>query len=334
MRDIDTTHIAEYWKRQDGGSVLCELCPHKCLITEGKFGLCSLRANNGGEFVAEGYGRVAAVAIDPIEKKPLYHFKPGSQIFSIGPNGCNMRCRGCQNYSISQQRVPTEYISPGQLAGLCVEKKSDGIAFTYTEPLVWFEYLRDAARVANEEGLYSVIVSNGYICPEPLSELTPYLAAANIDIKSFRPEFYKDYCGATLQPVLNTCLYLKERIHLEITLLLIPGLNDSNEEIEALVNWIAGNLGRDTPLHISAYFPNYEMTEPATPPHSILKAKELAERELFYVYLGNVHGIGGSDTHCPECGNLLIERNGYSTKITGLTGKQCSDCGRETEIIM
>ncbi|GAI40059.1 unnamed protein product, partial [marine sediment metagenome] len=259
---------------------------------------------------------------------------PGTQILSVGPNGCNMRCRGCQNYSISQNRVPTDYYSPKQLVGLCKENKSPGVAFTYSEPLVWFEYLRDAAALAKEEGIYSVIVSNGFINPEPLEEVSSYLAAANIDLKSFKPEFYKDYCGATLHPILETCKYLKERVHLEITYLLIPGLNDTGEEIEALVNWIAENLGRDTPLHISAYFPHFEMTEPATPPHRMLFAKELAERELHYVYMGNVHGIGGSDTYCPECGNLLIERNGYSTGVIGLDGRRCGECSREIEVIV
>jgi len=333
MRD-DGAHLAEYWQGRGGGAVLCELCPQKCFIEGDKFGLCSLRLNKNGELVADGYGKLAALAIDPIEKKPLYHFKPGTQILSVGPNGCNMRCSGCQNYSMSQRRTATEYMPPDRLVDLCREKRSPGIAFTYSEPLVWFEYLRDAARVARDEGIYSVVVSNGYICPEPLVELTPYLAAANIDVKSFRPEFYKDYCGATLEPVLDTCKYLKTKVHLEITYLLIPGLNDTTEEIEELVNWIAENLGRDTPLHISAYFPHYEMTEPATPPHRILFAKELAERELLYVYVGNVSGIGGNDTICPECGNLLIVRSGYLTEITGLDGSRCSECGREIEIII
>ncbi len=333
MRDGDR-YVAEFWRRRDDGTVICELCPLHCLIEEGNQGQCSLRANSNGELLAVGYGELAALAIDPIEKKPLYHFHPGSQILSVGPNGCNMRCRGCQNFSISQKQTATEYIPPEQLVALCLERRSPGIAFTYTEPLVWFEYLRDSARTALEEGIYSVIVSNGYVNPDPLKELAPYLSAANIDIKSFRQDFYKNYCAAKLEPVLETSLYLKGLIHLEITYLLIPGLNDTTEEIEEFVDWIAENLGRDTPLHISAYFPHYEMTEPATPPHRILFAKELAERELYYVYVGNVQGIGGNDTTCPECGNLLIARSGYSTEITGLEGQKCNECGREIEIVV
>ncbi|MCP4229257.1 MAG: AmmeMemoRadiSam system radical SAM enzyme [bacterium] len=336
---MDTTqdnngYPAEYWRESENDSVVCELCPLSCAISDGKFGVCMLRSNSGGALVAEGYGRIAAIATDPIEKKPLYHFKPGTQILSVGPNGCNMRCRGCQNYTISQGRVPTDCVSPERLIALCEENESPGIAFTYSEPLVWFEYLRDAASLAKENGLYSVIVSNGYINPDPLDAVSLYLAAANIDVKSFKPEFYRDYCGASLQPVLDACKYLKERIPLEITYLLIPGLNDTEEEIEALVNWITDELGRDTPLHISAYFPHFEMTEPATPPHRLLFAKELAERELYYVYMGNVQGIGGADTHCPECANLLIERSGYSTRVVGLDGSCCGECGREIEVVV
>jgi pyruvate formate lyase activating enzyme len=245
-----------------------------------------------------------------------------------------MRCRGCQNYTISQERVHTDYISPERLIALCEENKSPGVAFTYSEPLVWFEYVRDAAAAAKDNEIYSVIVSNGYINSDPLDEVSLYLAAANIDVKSLKPEFYKDYCGAELRPVLRTCEYLKKQIHLEITYLLIPGLNDTGEDIESLVNWIAGNLGRDTPLHVSAYFPNYQMSEPATPPHRMLFAKELAERELYYVYLGNVSGIGGSDTYCPECANLLVERAGYSTRVVGLDGNRCGECGRDIEIVV
>jgi pyruvate formate lyase activating enzyme len=333
---LPPNHPAEYWRPLDDGRVECELCPHRCRVADGDTGICDIRTNNGGELFATEYGRTCAVAMDPIEKKPLYHYHPGDDILSIGVNGCNFKCLGCQNFHISQEKSLTEYVSAEEMVELAVSRGSPGIAYTYTEPLIWFEYIRDCMKLGNERGVYGVIVSNGYVEEKPLEELTTVLGAANIDVKSIRDDFYKKYCGARLEPVLRTCKILKENgVHLEVTNLLVTDMNDSEEDVTELVAWILENLGRETPVHFSRYFPYREMDAPATPVHRMLRAKEIAERELYYVYLGNVGGVGGSDTSCPECANVLVERAGYSTRITGITDdRKCSDCGRAADFVL
>ncbi len=325
---------ASYWHAVSDGRVKCDLCPQRCVIRDGDRGICNLRENRGGVLYAAAYGELASTAIDPIEKKPLYHFHPGDSILSVGPNGCNLRCRGCQNYQISQDVAPTHYLTAEALAQLAAAHDSPGIAYTYTEPLVWLEYVRDSCRAARDRGFYNVAVTNGFLEEDPARELGALLDAANVDIKSLSDEFYRDYCGAKLEPVLRTAVIFKERLHLEITYLLVTDLNDGEDDVAAFVKWVADNLGRDTPVHFSRYFPHYEMDAPATPTHRILRAKEIADPDLYYVYLGNVAGMGGADTHCPQCGNLLVNREGYRAVVVGLEGGKCNNCGRPSEIVL
>jgi pyruvate formate lyase activating enzyme len=325
---------ASFWHAASEGRVKCDLCPQRCVIRDGERGECDLRENRGGSLYASAYGELASTAIDPIEKKPIYHFHPGDYVLSTGPNGCNLRCRGCQNYQISQDKAATHYLSAEALAQLAVAHESPGIAYTYTEPLVWWEYVRDSCRAARDRGLYNVAVTNGFLEEEPAREIAAHLDAANVDIKSLSDEFYRDYCGGKLEPVLRTAVIFKEKLHLEITHLLVTGLNDGEGDVAFFVKWVLDNLGRDTPVHFSRYFPHYEMDAPPTPTHHLLRAKEIAERDLYYVYLGNVAGIGGTDTNCPQCGNLLVDRKGYRAVVVGLEDGKCNNCGRPSEIVL
>ena len=325
---------ASFWHAASEGRVKCDLCPQRCVIRDGERGECNLRENRGGSLYASAYGELASTAIDPIEKKPIYHFHPGDYVLSTGPNGCNLRCRGCQNYQISQDKAATHYLSAEALAQLAVAHESPGIAYTYTEPLVWWEYVRDSCRAARDRGLYNVAVTNGFLEEEPAREIAAHLDAANVDIKSLSDEFYRDYCGGKLEPVLRTAVIFKEKLHLEITYLLVTGLNDREEDVSFFVKWVLENLGPDTPVHFSRYFPHYEMDAPPTPTHHLLRAKEIAERDLYYVYLGNVAGIGGTDTNCPQCGNLLVDRKGYRAVVVGLEDGKCNNCGRPSEIVL
>jgi pyruvate formate lyase activating enzyme len=325
---------ALYWHAVNEGRVKCDLCPQRCVIHDGERGDCNLRENRGGTLYATAYGELVSTAIDPIEKKPLYHFHPGDAILSTGPNGCNLRCRGCQNYQISQDRAVTHYLSPEALAQLAAAHDSPGIAYTYTEPLVWWEYVRDACQAAKGSGLYNVAVTNGYLEEKPTREIAPFLDAANVDLKSMSPKFYRDYCGGKLEPVLRTVAIFKEHLHLEITYLLVTDLNDGEEDVTAFAKWVVENLGPDTPVHFSRYFPHYEMEAPPTPTHHLLRAKEIADRDLYYVYLGNVAGIGGNNTHCPQCGNLIVNREGYRAEVVGLAEGKCNNCGRPSEIVL
>jgi pyruvate formate lyase activating enzyme len=325
---------ASFWHAVSEGRAKCDLCPQRCVIRDGERGECDLRENRGGSLYASAYGELASTAIDPIEKKPIYHFHPGDYVLSTGPNGCNLRCRGCQNYQISQDKAATHYLSAEALAQLAVAHESPGIAYTYTEPLVWWEYVRDSCRAARDRGLYNVAVTNGFLEEEPAREIAEHLDAANVDIKSLSDEFYRDYCGGKLEPVLRTAVIFKEKLHLEITHLLVTGLNDGEDDVAFFVKWVLDNLGRDTPVHFSRYFPHYEMDAPPTPTHHLLRAKEIAERDLYYVYLGNVAGIGGTDTNCPQCGNLLVDRKGYRAVVVGLEDGKCNNCGRPSEIVL
>jgi pyruvate formate lyase activating enzyme len=255
-------------------------------------------------------------------------------VLSLGPNGCNLRCRGCQNHEISQDAAPTHYLSPEALVELATTNATPGISYTYTEPLVWFEYLRDACAAARARGLFNVAVTNGYLEEAPARELASALDAANVDVKSMSTSFYRDYCGGALAPVLRTCEIFKKHLHLEITNLLVTGLNDAEDDVRALVAWVKNNLGAETPVHFSRYFPRYRMDAPATPVHHILRAKEIADRDLYYVYVGNVAGVGGTDTTCPECANPLIVRVGYRVRITGIRDGKCATCGRVVDVIL
>jgi pyruvate formate lyase activating enzyme len=324
------------WEKHDNeGNIRCLLCPHLCLITPGGRGICGVRENCEGEIKLMTSGVISGYALDPIEKKPLYHFFPGSVILSVGSYGCNLKCDFCQNYHISQN-VPSgeaRRLEPEELVRQASELRGNiGIAYTYNEPVIWYEYIAECARLAALEGLKNVMVSNGYIRSEPLKELTELIDAFNIDLKSFSNEFYRRYTGATLKPVLEAIKMISASgRHLEITTLILPGLNDSPDEIRQAAEWIAVNAGKGVPLHLSRYFPMYRRSDPATPPETILRLKEIAEEYLDYVYTGNMPGTdGGSDTRCPSCQSVVIRRSGYSTRITGLTDEgKCQKCGEK-----
>lgn len=280
---------ALYYKKEASGRVRCRLCPHGCLIAEGKRGLCWGRVNRGGMLFSEIYGKTTSIALDPIEKKPLYHYHPGEKILSLGTNGCNFFCPWCQNWMISQDRgQEAADITVGQVIGRAKNLGSFGIAYTYNEPFIWFEFVLDCCKAARQEGLENVFVTNGYVNAEPLREILPFIGAANIDIKSIEEEFYRDRCRGRLEPVLATSRIIKERAHVEITNLIIPTLNDAPELIKKLADWVADNLGADTPLHFSRYFPCYKTDIEPTPRAALERAKEIAEKRLKYVYLGNV----------------------------------------------
>jgi len=323
---------ARHYKKLENGSVQCLLCPHLCLIAPGKKGLCRVRRNSSGMLEAMSYGQAVSLAMDPIEKKPLYHFYPGRRILSTGPNGCNLACSFCQNWEISQQDFPTEAVEPGQLVELAVKKGSIGIAFTYTEPLIWFEYLMDVCPLARQAGLKTVLVTNGTISQEPLKELLPHIDAMNIDLKSMDEGFYRKICRGDLKTVLKTIELSRRSCHIELTNLVIPGLNDSPRDMEALVDWVY-RLDPLIPLHISRYFPRYKIDTRATPESTLKKYYNLARAKLKYVYVGNIQLEGTEDTYCPGCGQALIKRSGYRISLEGLNNQDCKKCGRRADII-
>ncbi len=305
--------------------VQCVLCPHLCLLKVGETGLCRGRQNQDGKLIAINYGHSVGLAVDPIEKKPLYHFRPGTSILSLGPNSCNLSCFYCQNYNSSQQESPTMDISPRQLRDLIQERGlAPQVAFTYTEPLTWFEYIYDFAQIAPEMKI--VLVSNGFINPEPLDQLLPFVKAMNIDLKSMSDQFYKEHCGASLDVTLRTIKKAHARgVHLELTNLLIPGLNDSEEDILDLVKFV-GELDRRIPLHFSAYHPAYKSKIPATPISTVLKTCRMANDYLDFVYAGNIGINEFSATKCPNCGKELITAG---RRAVSLDGAACKNCGHK-----
>lgn len=320
---------ALFWhERNRDNRVQCDLCPHGCRIKEGEVGLCRVRKNEGGELYTLNYGEIGAIALDPVEKKPLYHFFPGRNILSVGTTGCNLACGFCQNYSLAHGTPPTSYASPEQLVATAVEVREQGslgLAYTYSEPGMWYEYVLDTARLAHSQGLKNVLVTNGYIEEEPLRELLPYIDAMNIDLKAFNESFYRHTCRGRLAPVMRTIKLCREQTHVEVTTLLVPGLNDSPGEIEKLATWLA-SLDPNLVLHLSRYHPAYRFRLPPTPVESLAAAREIARRFLNYVYVGNIGGFD-NNTRCPSCGNVLIRRDGYLTSITGEKDGHCSACG-------
>ncbi|MEP0829034.1 MAG: AmmeMemoRadiSam system radical SAM enzyme [bacterium] len=325
---------AAYYEKLDGNKVRCRLCPADCLLTEGKVGICGSRFNRNGKLVTDNFGELVTACYDPIEKKPLYHFYPGSVIFSTGANGCNFSCDNCQNWEISQTKVQTQFLAPANLVELASRNESIGVAYTYTEPLIWFEYILQAGRLIHEAGLKNVLVSNGYINPEPLEEILPLIDAANIDLKGMKPQFYKTVCKGKLEPVLKNIRRFHEAgVHLEITNLVIPGLNDTNADFEALTDFVA-SISPSLPLHFSAYYPTFKMKNPPTPISTLMLAYEIASKKLDYVYLGNVNIPDRSDTFCPKCHARLISRRGYSTSVVNFDRGNCASCGHQTGIIV
>ena len=324
---------ARWYVAHDNGHVQCSLCPHNCLLADGKPGICRVRFNDAGKLATAVYGFVSALHIDPIEKKPLYHFYPGSQILSLGTYGCNLRCYFCQNCSISQTAPAAEsvknYYTPGQIIQLAKQQPGNiGIAFTYNEPVVWYEFMFDIAVQAKKAGLKTVMVTNGFINNEPLNELLPLIDAFSVDLKAFTDNFYKTVTSSRLEPVKDTLTSIsKAGKHLEVVNLVIPGLNDDEESFASMVHWISDKLGKETVLHISRYFPNYKLSADATPVSSILRLTRLAKRELAHVYAGNIN-TGSNDTYCPKCHATLITRNIYTVHNLGLDeANRCKFCG-------
>lgn len=317
------------WYRKVDDKLICELCPRRCLIGPGQTGFCRVRRNRDGRLVAENYGACTSCALDPIEKKPLYHFYPGSRIFSIGSWGCNFTCRFCQNWTIAQQQAPSTFLSPEAAVDTALQYRPEniGIAYTYSEPGVWYEYMLDTARLARLRGLKNVMVTNGFISQPPLDELLPYLDAMNIDVKGFSEDFYRQMCSGSLADVKRTVEKAAASCHVEITTLVMGGHNDDPAEIRELARWLAA-INPDIPLHLSRYFPAWEMDEPPTDIRILQDAKEIARDYLRYVYLGNVGGY--DSTCCPECGRTLLDRFRRCSLLQ--PGKLCPWCGTEIAI--
>jgi pyruvate formate lyase activating enzyme len=327
-------HEALLYEREAGNRVNCGLCAHRCRIAPGARGICGVRENRAGTLVNLVYGALVAENADPIEKKPLFHFLPGSLSFSIATAGCNFRCDFCQNHGISQsprdgERIVGRRRTPEEVVELALRSGSGSIAYTYTEPTVYFEFARDTARIAKQKGLRNVFVTNGYMTAETLALAAPWLDAANVDLKAFSDDFYGKLCGARLQPVLDSLRKMKDLgIWVEVTTLLIPGHNDSDQELRKIAGFIH-SLGAETPWHISRFHPQYRMTDiPPTPASAIHRAARIGESAgLKYVYCGNLPGDAGEDTQCAGCGELLIGRCGFAVERINLKGSACPRCG-------
>lgn len=327
---------AQFFETKERNQVQCHLCPHECNIGEGKTGICRVRKNVDGDLYLSTYGSVSSMGFDPIEKKPLYHYYPGSFIFSVGNFGCNMHCKFCQNWQISQS-VPSHVdinrrYHSDELVDMASGRKTNvGIAYTYNEPLVWYEYMMDIALQASKKGLKNIMVTNGFINPDPLDKIIGVIDAFNVDLKAFNEHFYKTQTMSRLKPVKESL----KRIcgsgkHLEITNLVVSNLNDERDEFEELVKWIAGELGKEIPLHISRYFPVYKSSEPPTDPDKMHELYQLAGEYLDHVYLGNISLHEGQHTFCPGCNQRVVERNRYDVAITGVDEKgNCTNCGRQ-----
>ncbi len=325
---------ALFYKPLSQKKVKCLLCPKGCIIKDGERGDCRARLNINGILYTLNYEKITSIAYDPIEKKPLYHFLPGAHILSIGTFGCNFYCPFCQNWEISQateRDVPVRHLSVEDLVAYAREYNSCGVAFTYNEPSIWFEYIKDAAPLIKDKGLKVVLVTNGYINPIPQKEILPYIDAMNIDLKAFTDDFYIKYTGGHLLPVLNSIERAKSSgIHVEITNLLISGLNDSEAEIRAMVDWVY-HLDPSIPLHFSRYFPAYKMNRPPTPVSTIEMAYNIAKEKLPYVYMGNVWSQEGNTTYCRHCGKPIIVREGYNITSYNIENGKCKFCGREVD---
>ena len=318
------------------GRIECQLCPRLCKLNEGQQGFCFVRRRVGDRMVLETYGRSSGFCIDPIEKKPLNHFLPGSSVLSFGTAGCNLGCRFCQNWDISKARqfdLLSEAASPAAIAAAARRLGCRSVAFTYNDPVIFAEYAIDAARACRAEGVKAVAVTAGYIASGARAEFFREMDAANVDLKAFTEDFYHRLCFAELQPVLDTLVYLRKEtaVWIEVTTLLIPGRNDSAAELDRASDWFAANLGPDVPWHFSAFHPDFKMlTTPRTAPATLARAREMAlSKGLKYVYTGNVHDPAGGSTWCPSCGALLVERDWYELGVYNLDGSRCKSCGCE-----
>ncbi len=325
---------AMFYEKVGDDKVRCGLCRFRCLIGDGRRGICAVRENRGGTLYSLVYGKAVAEHADPIEKKPLYHFMPGSRSYSIATVGCNFRCLHCQNYTISQPVHDTLQIGGIDLMPETIVRKAlasgcTSISYTYTEPTIFYEYAYDTAVLAHEAGLKNVFVTNGYITAEALAHIRPYLDAANIDLKGFSEKFYHEVVHAMLKEVLDSILeYKRQGIWIELTTLIIPGWNDSEGELEEIARFIAGEVGVDTPWHVTQFYPTFKMTDrPCTPVDTLRRARQIGlDAGLRYVYEGNVPGEGGENTYCPQCSELLIRRYGFSIEENRIRNGQCPSC--------
>ncbi len=329
---------AMYYEKQQENRVKCLLCPHECIIREGKSGICHVRKNTGGKLIAQTYGKPVSLHTDPVEKKPLYHFYPGSRILSMGTLGCNLHCIFCQNSDMAHAS-PEDYPwiqekDPEDIVRMATHDGNNlGLAYTYNEPVIYYEFMHDVAKRIRERGLKNVMVSNGFISPEPLRGLLPWIDAFNIDLKAFTDDFYRKYTGSRIKPVQETLKTIAASdSHLEVTFLVIPKLNDDPEVFREMLRWIRGELGRETVLHLSRYFPHYKLNAPETPIEKLLEFHRAASEELSYVFIGNASLPTGKNTHCPHCRQVIIERNFYLSRITGVDrhGK-CLHCGKNVQ---
>ena len=330
-----TTVDTKYWHLLENGRVQCDLCPRFCKLHEGQRGLCFIRANQDNRIVMTSYGLSSGYCIDPIEKKPLNHFLPGTPVLSFGTAGCNLACKFCQNWDISKSRelqTLADSASPELIARAAQELGCRSVAYTYNDPVIFHEYAIDVAKACHEVGVKSVSVSAGYVCPEPRAEFYQHMDAANIDLKAFDEDFYHKLTGAHLQPVLETLQYLYHEtdVWLETTTLLIPGKNDSDKELEEMTQWVVENLGPDMPMHFSAFHPDYKMMDiPSTPKETLIRAREIAMKNgVRYAYTGNVHNQAGDSTYCHHCGTTLIGRDWYELSEWNLDAQgHCTSCG-------
>jgi pyruvate formate lyase activating enzyme len=323
---------AMYYDRLEEERVECKLCPRRCKVAPRERGYCGVRENRNGEYVTLVYGRACSANVDPIEKKPLFHFLPGARALSIATAGCNIECKFCQNWEISQfrpEQIRGITLPPEKLAMEAKQRGIETIAFTYSEPVVFYEYMFETARLARENGVKSVMISNGYIEKEPMAKLCEHLSGVKIDLKAFTEQFYEDMCNAKLHPVLDTLKLLsRKEMWCEIVVLIIPTLNDGHDEITRMCKWVYNELGPDVPIHFSRFYPTYKVKNlPPTPLSTITRAREIARREgLNYAYVGNVPGHEGESTYCPGCGKALIRRVGYRIENMEIRNGNCKFC--------
>ncbi|MFN8258710.1 MAG: AmmeMemoRadiSam system radical SAM enzyme [Bacteroidales bacterium] len=323
---------ALFYQELENEKVRCELCPHFCTINPGKTGNCKVRKNINGKLYSESYGKISGYHLDPIEKKPLYHFYPGKNILSFGSVGCNLHCKFCQNHEIAQSGVNDVFLkelSPDSIANDALRRQNNiGIAYTYNEPLVSYEFMRDTALLARQLGLKNVMVTNGFFSPSPLQKLFTFIDAFNVDLKAFTDDFYKKLTTSDLKPVKEAlCEIKKSGIHFEITNLIIPEFNDNADEFKRMVDWICSELGDKTVLHLSRYFPRYKLDNPATPKQKMVELYNMAVEKLKFVYIGNIDSSTGQNTFCPQCRELLIRRFYYEIQLVNLNSQgNCSKC--------
>ncbi len=332
VTDEVSNQEARYYEKLDGKKIRCNLCPKECRVADSERGYCGVRENIGGEYKTLVYGRPCSLHVDPIEKKPLFHYLPGTPAFSLATAGCNIECKFCQNWDISQfrpEQIRMFDLDPKATAQMAKETRSQTVAYTYSEPVIFYEYMYDTAVEARKHGIGSVMITNGYIQEKPLRELLPYLTGVKVDFKAFTEKFYEDVCSGELKPVLKSLEIIREmNTWLELVILIIPTLNDSDKENKDMAKWINEHLGPDVPVHLTRYHPMYKMKNiPNTPVNTLERLRKIMRGErLNYVYIGNVAGHPSENTHCPNCDELLIRRLGYRIMKEGLENGECKKC--------